>query len=55
MCGEEIDVGTVIQNTLICVEMFFFSVGHIYAFEVDDFADSQYTPIIQLLCKKGKV
>ena len=35
-----------IQDILICIEMFFAAIMHIYAFKVDDFTESGYSPLV---------
>ena len=35
-----------LQDILICIEMFFAAIAHVYAFKVDDFRESGYTPLV---------
>jgi len=35
-----------LQDILICIEMFFAAIAHCYAFKVDDFKESGYTPLV---------
>eukprot|EP01084_Bolivina_argentea_P229423 387220_1 len=40
------NIATGLQDILICIEMFGAAIAHIFAFKVDDFNESKYTPLI---------
>eukprot|EP01083_Nonionella_stella_P031391 85967_1 len=39
-------IATGLQDILICIEMFFAAIAHCYAFKVDDFIESGYSPLV---------
>merc|ERR1712048_1524949 len=41
------NIATGLQDILICIEMFFAAIMHVYAFRVDDFIESGYSPLVQ--------